>query len=87
MKQSELLRRVRDGNQKPIKRSHKAQSVAKVDGSIWPVRRLVTEREDLSMGQDQKQYIAGRIVGGCSLHAAEVPGRCQPNYNQCVDDV
>jgi choline dehydrogenase-like flavoprotein len=32
-----------------------------------------------------KQFVNGRIVGGCSLHAAETPGRCQPYHHPCPE--
>lgn len=57
MKQSELLRRVRDGNQEPIKRSHKAQSVAKVDGSIWPDHVKV----QIIPGMERTQGVPGNV--------------------------
>lgn len=34
---------------------------------------------------EPKQYIGGRIVGGHSLHAAEIPGRCQPYHHRCPE--
>ena len=30
-----------------------------------------------------KRHEGGRIVGGCSLHVAEIPGGCQPYHHPC----
>lgn len=32
-----------------------------------------------------KRYVGGRIVGGCSLHAAHEPNRCQPYHHRCPE--
>lgn len=32
-----------------------------------------------------KRYEGGRIKGGCSLHDAEKPDRCQPYHHRCPE--
>lgn len=33
----------------------------------------------------EKSYEGGRVVGGCSLHKAEMPDRCQPYHHACPE--
>ena len=37
------------------------------------------------MAPAPERYVDGRIVGGCSLHAAYNPNLCQPYHHRCPE--